>query len=92
VVTVKRMNGFAQCKVSGHVWLHISYVMAEETAVMGKCLDRMFDPFFLGYCPLETHHYCCCHRVIVSIIIIIGTIDSSGTWSLLGFLAIHLNP
>jgi len=74
-------------------------VTAKETAVMGKCLDRMFEPYFVGYLPLETHHHCCCHRVIVSIIIIIiiiiiitGTTDSSGTWPLLGFLTIHLNP
>jgi len=64
--------------------------MAEETAVMGKCLDHMFEPYFEGFLPLETHHHCC-HRVF-SIIIIIGTTDSSGTWPLLGFLAIHINP
>ena len=92
VVTVKRMNGFAQCKVSGHVWLHISYVMAEEIAVMGNCLDHMFQPYSAGFLPLETHHHCRCHRVIVIIIIITGTSDSSGTWPLLGFLTIHLNP
>jgi len=65
--------------------------MAEETAVMGKCLDHMFEPYFAGFLPLETHHLCHCHRVIVSIIII-DTTDSSGTWPLLGFLTIHLNP
>ena len=92
VVTVKRMNGFVQCKVSGHVWLHISYVMAKETAVMGKCLDHMFEPYFVSYLPLETHHHCRCHRVIISIIIITGTTDSSGIWPLLGFLTIHLKP
>jgi hypothetical protein len=80
--------------VSGHVWLHISYVMAEETAAMGKCLDHIFKPYFAGFLPVETHHHCHCHRVIVIIIviIIIGTTDSSGTWPLLGFLTIHLNP
>jgi len=67
--------------------------MAEETAVMGKCLDHMFEPNFVGSLPLETHHHCRCHRVIVSIIIIItGTTGSSETWPLLGFLTIHLYP
>jgi hypothetical protein len=65
--------------------------MAEETAVMGKGLHHMFEPYFAGFLPLETHHRCC-HHVIFSIIIIIGTTDSSGTWPLLGFLTISLNP
>jgi hypothetical protein len=27
--------------------------MAEETAVMGKCLDHMFEPYFAGFLPLD---------------------------------------
>jgi hypothetical protein len=35
VVTVKRMNSTAQCKVSILVFLHISYVMDTNIAMMG---------------------------------------------------------